>query len=99
VDSELVVLSTSSVLAGDITINLEDGDGGSFAQGEYLVASIANLDMAGYSFLAGSNVASTRTEADGDDTLVYATAIPEPATMSLLALGGLAVLRRRRRTA
>ena len=32
-----------------------------------------------------------------DNIRVFGTAVPEPATMSLLAIGGLAVLRRRRK--
>jgi hypothetical protein len=36
---------------------------------------------------------------DGQDVYVYTASAPEPATMSLLAIGGLALLRRRRRRA
>ena len=40
---------------------------------------------------------STTFSAMGGDLEFYLQAVPEPATMSLLALGGLAVLRRRRK--
>jgi len=45
----------------------------------------------GYMYLFGGDVAYDRT------ALVEKTLVPEPATLSLLALGGLALLRRRRR--
>jgi len=71
-----------------------------------------NLDTAGNSGLSGEffgfvttglTITSIRFIADGGDNemgldnLQYGEAVPEPATMTLLALGGLAVLRKRRK--
>jgi hypothetical protein len=91
-----MIQSDSDVLLdGDIEISLE---GELDPAAEYLLASLNNLDMGTFSFIEGLNVDSIRTSVDGKNTLVYATPIPEPATMSLLALGGLGVLIRRRRS-
>lgn len=71
-----------------------------------------NLDTAGNSGLSGEffgfvatgvSITSIRYIADGGDNetgldiLEYGEAVPEPATMALLAFGGLAALRKRRK--
>jgi hypothetical protein len=43
------------------------------------------------------NSTSTSEGMDMDNLSFIGTAIPEPATMSLLAIGGIALIRRRRR--
>jgi hypothetical protein len=94
-DPGMIQSDSDVLLDGDIEISLE---GELDPAAEYLLASLNNLDMGTFSFIEGLNVDSIRTSVDGKNTLVYATPIPEPATMSLLALGGLGVLIRRRRS-
>jgi hypothetical protein len=75
-------------LPGTLNVSV---DSGSFV-GDYTIISAGSLSgtIGTENLPAGWSVATV-----GNDLIV--TAIPEPATMSLFALGGLAMLRRRRR--
>jgi len=55
------------------------------------------FDQAGHLYLSGSTVSSLDGQnAGGEDAFVARLTIPEPAAMSLMALGGLALIRRQK---
>jgi hypothetical protein len=56
------------------------------------------LDVSGYTYLEGTDVDyQWLSGMGGTDLLMSGATVPEPATMSLLAIGGIALLRRKRR--
>jgi hypothetical protein len=81
--SELVIGLSGSVPVS-LMIDIDDTDGSN----DFLFTNVALDFNTGLGHLSNP---------DFDVTGAALTAVPEPATMSLLALGGLAMLRRRRR--
>ncbi len=83
------------------TSQLDDVDVTSFVQsninnGDFLI-SIAMNDLGGsHLFLRGDEHPTNQSEHPWAHLVVDAVAIPEPATLSLLGMGGLGLLRRRR---
>ena len=75
--------------------------GGSFTVINMAGAGFDNLDIAMFGADGGTLTSGTGINIDtsvgGQTTYTSTAAIPEPTSMSLLALGGLALLRRRRR--
>ena len=79
---------TSYALAADGTLYVWGGDTG---DGDYINRPTPTqiLPPAGYTFT------SIAGNPNGETTLATVAPVPEPATLSLLALGGLAILRAR----
>ena len=94
-------LFLGTVTDSNIDLNEQVAFGGTFS--EYAIA-LGSHGNASYYALATADVDAIGlglTEADvwdfDDDAALGNVVVPEPATMSLLAIGGLAVLKRRRR--
>jgi len=95
-DNGFLDLKQNLVFTDDVELSLFDVGSGINGGEEFLVASYMGADKSGFDFLAGSGVASIREEAGGNGTNLFVTAIPEPASLALLGLGGLAMFGRRR---
>ena len=81
-----------------------DGDSGFLASaifgswtgtGETVTIDVEATQLANISATGGVEIAYTPITTSGDVTVKYTYTVPEPMTMSLLALGGIAVLRRK----
>ena len=77
-------------LTGFLTVSGDDGGAGE-SQAHYRVLQAGDFDGSGSIFID----AFSKRGASGDGGVVY-NAIPEPATMGLLSVGGLMMIRRRR---
>jgi hypothetical protein len=80
--------TTAAVLPMDYVDTTNDG-----AQTNFVVARLTLLSAAGNEVLT---IKSQENVGGNPEIVQHVVPLPEPATMSLLALGGLAVLRRRR---
>jgi hypothetical protein len=95
--------------SGDITLSLTDLDGNALTPSAVTISPLTsgNWYLADSNLLANgfilSGTISLGNPRDAGETdkidIAFGNAIPEPATMSLLALGGIATLIRRRRKA
>ncbi len=63
----------------------------------YIGVAVSNPSGADTDLFANDHFPDAKGSGQEYDTMRMGTLVPEPATMSLLALGGLAILRRRRR--
>jgi hypothetical protein len=82
-DSSVVWSTTTSEMGADDTTTISPNFTGEAGE-DYRLSFVEN--------------GSTFTQRGAIDNLSFGQAVPEPATMSLLALGGLSLLRRRRRS-